>query len=73
MGRYRSLKVRGKDAWNVDVALYPLKIEKFFKTFPEKSQRKRKLVSMKKARKMLSQPEMAQLVDALEKRVAKNA
>lgn len=71
LGRYVSLKVRGKDAWHVDVALYPLKIEKFHKKFPEKKERKRKLVSMKRARKMLSQPEMAQLVEALEKRVGK--
>lgn len=71
LGRYLSLKVRGADAWHVDVALYPLKIEKFHKKFPEKSQRKRKLVGMKRARKMLSQPEMAQLVEALEKRVGK--
>lgn len=71
LGRYMSLKVRGDDAWHVDVALYPLKIEKFHKKFPEKSQRKRKLVSMKRARKMLSQPEMAALIDALADRVIK--
>ena len=71
LGRYMSLKVRGDDAWHVDVALYPLKIEKFYKKFPEKTQRKRKLVSVKRARKMLSQPEMGELVDALAKRVGK--
>lgn len=71
LGRYLSLKVRGEKAWNVDVALYPLKIEKFHKKFPEKSQRKRKLVSVKRARKMLSQPEMGELVEALAKQVGK--
>lgn len=71
LGRYMSLKVRGDDAWTVDVALYPLKIEKFYKKFPEKAQRKRKLVSAKRARKMLAQPEMGELVDALAKRVGK--
>ncbi len=71
LGRYLSLKVRGDDAWNVDVALYPLKIEKFHKKFPEKSQRKRKLVGVKRARKMLSQPEMGDLVQALADRVGK--
>lgn len=69
LGRYRSLKVRGKEAWEVDVAIYPMKIEKFHKDFPEKSQRKRKLVSVKKARKLLSQPEMARMVDRLVERV----
>ncbi len=71
LGRYMSLKVRGTEAWNVDVALYPLKIKKFHKKFPEKAQRKRKLVSIKRARKMLSQPEMGDLVKALAKRVGK--
>ena len=72
LGRYMSLKVRGQDAWHVDVALYPLKIEKFHKKFPEKAQRKRKMVSVKRARKMLSQPEMGELVKALAKRVEKS-
>jgi len=71
LGRYASLKVRGDDAWMVDVALYPLKIEKFHKKFPEKAERKRKMVSVKRARKMLAQPEMGALVDALAKRVKK--
>lgn len=71
LGRYLSLKVRGEDAWHVDVALYPLKIDKFHKKFPEKSQRKRKLVDLKRARKMLSQPEMAEMVNLLAKRVSK--
>ena len=71
LGRYLSLKVRGEKAWQVDVALYPLKIEKFHKKFPEKAQRKRKMVGIKRARKMLAQPEMAALVDALAKRVKK--
>ena len=71
LGRYLSLKVRGDDSWHVDVALYPLKIEKFFKKFPEKKQRKRKLVGLKRARKMLSQPEMSELVEALADRVSK--
>jgi len=71
LGRYLSLKVRGEDAWHVDVALYPLKIEKFHKNFPEKKQRKRKLVSLKRARKMLSQPEMATLTKALDKHLGK--
>ena len=69
LGRYLSLKVRGHEAWYTDVALYPLKIEKFHKTFPEKAERKRKLVGMKKARKLLSQPEMAALVEALAARL----
>ncbi len=71
LGRYLSLKVRGEDAWQTDVALYPLKISKFHKNFPEKAQRKRKLVGIKRARKMLSQPEMGDLVDALAKRLKK--
>lgn len=73
LGRYLSLKVRGEDAWHVDVALYPLKIKKFYKKFPEKKQRKRKLVGLKRARKMLSQPEMSQLIEALAERVKKAA
>jgi 8-oxo-dGTP pyrophosphatase MutT (NUDIX family) len=72
LGRYLSLKVRGNDAWHTDVALYPLKIDKVHKKFPEKSQRKRKLVGIKRARKMLSQPEMGELVTALAKRVGKS-
>jgi len=73
LGRYLSLKVRGKHAWHTDVALYPLKIDKVHKKFPEKSQRKRKLVGLKRARKMLSQPEMRDLVTKLAKRVGTTA
>lgn len=71
LGRYLSLKVRGEDAWQTDVALYPLKITKFHKNFPEKTQRKRKLVGIKRARKLLSQPEMADFVEELAKRLKK--
>ena len=69
LGRYLSLKVRGEDAWHVDVALYPLKIDKVLPKFPERAERKRKLVGLKRARKLLSQPEMAEMIDVLARQV----
>jgi 8-oxo-dGTP pyrophosphatase MutT (NUDIX family) len=44
------------------VAVFPLKAKKTLKNYPEKDQRKRKWVSLKKAAKMAAEPELAQIL-----------
>lgn len=44
------------------VAVFPLKAKKTLKNYPEKGQRKRKWVSLKKAAKMAAEPELAQIL-----------
>jgi hypothetical protein len=44
------------------VAMFPIKVKKMAKDYPEAGQRKRKWVSLKKAEKLLSEPELRAIV-----------
>jgi len=44
------------------VAVFPLKVKKQHKSYPEKSERRRKWMSQKKASKMVSEPELRQII-----------
>jgi 8-oxo-dGTP pyrophosphatase MutT (NUDIX family) len=44
------------------VAVFPLKAKRTLKDYPEKGQRKRKWVSLKKAAEMTDEPELAQII-----------
>ncbi|WP_432448094.1 NUDIX hydrolase [Aliiroseovarius marinus] len=44
------------------VAVFPLKVKKQLKDFPEKGERRRKWVSRKKAAQLVSEPELRQMI-----------
>lgn len=44
------------------VAVFPLKVKKQLKDFPEKGERRRKWLSRKKAAQMISHPELSQII-----------
>jgi 8-oxo-dGTP pyrophosphatase MutT (NUDIX family) len=59
---YTKYPKSGEDPMPCMVAVFPLKAKKTLKTYPEKGQRKRKWVSIKKAAKMSAEPELAQIL-----------
>lgn len=48
------------------VAIFPLKVKKLLKNFPEAGQRRRKWVSQKKAAQMVNEPELRQIIKAFD-------
>ncbi len=51
------------------VAVFPLKVKKLLKDFPEVGQRRRKWVSQKQAAQMVSEPELRQIIKAFDPKV----
>lgn len=63
VGAYSYTKVlEPKDKLPIMVMVYPLKVKKTLKEYPEAGQRKRKWMSAKQAAKRVSDPEMAHLI-----------
>ena len=53
------------------VMVYPVKAKKLASRFPEAGQRRRKWFSLKKASKLVSEPELAQLIRSFDPRILK--
>jgi len=51
------------------VAVFPLKVTKLLKDFPEKGQRRRKWVSLKKAAQMVGEPELRRMIKDFDPRI----
>lgn len=63
LGIYSYMKSLPKnDSMPCVVAVFPFRVKKLLKNFPEAGQRKRKWVSQKKAAALISDPELAQLI-----------
>jgi 8-oxo-dGTP pyrophosphatase MutT (NUDIX family) len=63
LGGYSYVKVvENKGEVPVMVMVYPIKVKRLLTDYPERDQRKRKWVSLKKAGEKLSDPELATLV-----------
>lgn len=62
IGFYSYVKEYDGDNLPIVVAMFPLKVKKILKTWPEKSERKRKWVTRKKAAELLTEPELRQIV-----------
>ncbi len=63
LGIYSYMKSLPKDdSMPCVVAVFPFRVKKLLKKFPEMGERKRKWVSQKKAAAMISDPELAQLI-----------
>ncbi len=62
LGFYTYIKNHDGSRYPVVAAVFPVKVDKLVPNWPEKSQRKRKWVSQKKAAKLLSDRELRQIV-----------
>ena len=67
---YRKVIDSGDDL-PIVVAVFPLRVKKMLKDWPEKAERKRRWVSQKKAATLLHEPELCQLVRHFEARALK--
>lgn len=65
-------KLEDKTALPCVAMVYPVKVSKLAKDFPEAGQRKRKWVSPKKAAKMVKEPELAQILKTFDPRFLKH-
>ncbi len=61
-GFYSYVKDLDGDNLPIVVAMFPLKVKKVHRDWPEKGQRKRRWVSRKKASALLQEPELRQIV-----------
>lgn len=59
---YRKHRGKGEDDLPVMVTVFPLRVKKLHKSWPEKKQRKRRWVSRKKAASLVNEPELAQII-----------
>jgi 8-oxo-dGTP pyrophosphatase MutT (NUDIX family) len=59
---YTKYPKSGGDPIPCMVAVFPMQATKTLKDYPEKSERKRKWVTLKKASKMAAEPELAQIL-----------
>ena len=62
IGLYSYLKEREEGRLPCIVAVFPMKVAKLHDDFPEAGTRKRKWVSLKRAAKMVDQPELSQII-----------
>jgi len=70
LGAYRSRRVRNGAAEQIEVVIYPLKVTRQLDRWPERGQRRRRWVSLDEARRLMKEPDLVQVVDAIEQRVA---
>lgn len=62
IGFYSYSKDHNGDSLPCVVAVFPLRVKKLLKSYPEIDQRKRRWVSQKKAVEMVSEPELSRLI-----------
>lgn len=62
IGFYAYNKMHDGEKLPCVVAIFPLKVKKILNTYPEKTQRRRKWFSQKKAAQMISEPELRPLI-----------
>ncbi len=62
LGFYSYFKTHKGDDLPCVVAVFPLKVKKLLKDYPEKSQRKRRWVSRKEALSLVDEPELRRLI-----------
>jgi len=69
IGAYRDLKTAGMRRLPIEVDLYPLRLLRQLDDWPEKGKRHRHWVILPEARRLLSNPRMAELAALLDRRV----
>lgn len=61
IGRFATVKIRPPLYWNVEVGLYPIRIEQVLDDWPEQGERERRFVTLSQARKLMADPAMTRL------------
>lgn len=69
LGSYSSVKVKGVRRIGIEVDMYPLAVKAQHETWPETGQRHRHWVLLPEARRLLSEPRLAELAAQLQERV----
>ena len=69
IGAYRDLKTAGMRRLPIEVDLYPLRLLRQLDNWPEKDNRHRHWVILPEAKRLLSNPRMAELAALLDRRV----
>lgn len=64
IGSYRTLKIRPPQVWTIEVALYPVRVERILDVWDESDRRVRRFATLEEARALLSDPAMSQLADS---------
>ena len=62
LGIYTASKAVNGDSMPFVVALYPLEVKRLHAIFPERGQRRRRWMSLKRAAQSVNNPELAQLI-----------
>lgn len=70
IGRYRGLKFRENWVQPLDIALYPVRIDRLIPDWEENGQRQRRMVTAAEAAALLSQPDMVTLCTRFERKLA---
>ena len=63
IGSFRTLKVRAPFSWPIEVAIYPLRIDRVLDDWPEARQRDRRFVTLAEARGLLTDPAMLAIAE----------
>lgn len=63
IGSFRSVKVRAPLSWPIEVAVYPLRIDRVLDHWPEARQRDRRFVTLPEARRLLTDPAMLAIAE----------
>lgn len=61
IGRFRTVKIRPPTYWDVEVELYPVKIDRVLDDWLEMGQRDRRFVTLEEAKDLLTDPAMVKL------------
>lgn len=69
VGFYSYAKTHENEKLPIVVAVFPIKVRKLLNDWPEVGQRKRKWMSQKKAAKLLTEPELRQIVKHFDPRI----
>ena len=63
-GTYRTLKIRPPLAWTIEVALYPVRVDRVLDTWEESAQRVRRFATLEEARTLIEDPAMLRLAES---------
>jgi 8-oxo-dGTP pyrophosphatase MutT (NUDIX family) len=72
LGSYSAVKVKGVRRIGIEVDMYPLAVEAQHETWPETGQRHRHWVLLPEARRLLSEPRLAEMAVQLHKRLLRH-
>lgn len=64
IGSYRTLKIRPPQVWTIEVALYPVRVERILDVWDESDRRVRRFATLEEARALLADASMSRLAES---------